>query len=74
MFYFNYYPKKQNCIKKRQALFVVSVLTAKPVFVVSVLIAKPVYVVSMGLRVFQKKSKVYHFFQTGKWNYILLDA
>ena len=39
-----------------------SVLTAKPVFVVSVLIAKPVYVVSMGLRVFQKKSKVYHFF------------
>ena len=38
----------------RQALFVVSVLTAKPVFVVSVLTAKPVFVVSVGLRVFQK--------------------
>ena len=61
-------------INKRQALFVVSVLTAKPVFVVSVLIAKPVYVVSMGLRVFQKNLKFTIFFQTGKWNYILLDA
>ena len=40
--------------QNRQALFVVSVLTAKPVFVVSVLTAKPVFVVSVGLRVFQK--------------------
>ena len=39
---------------KRQALFVVSVLTAKPVFVVSVLTAKPVFTVSVGLGVFQK--------------------
>ena len=38
----------------RQALFLVSVLTAKPVFVVSVLTAKTVFVVSVGLRVFQK--------------------
>jgi len=42
-----------------QALFVVSVLTAKAVFVVSVLTAKPVFVVSVENRVFQKKSKVY---------------
>ena len=35
---------------------------AKPVFVVSVLMAKLVFVVSVGLRVFQKKSKVYQFF------------
>ena len=40
MFYQIKFPKFS---KKRQALFVVSVLTAKPVFVVSV-----------GLRVFQK--------------------
>ena len=50
---------------KRQALFIVSVLMAKPVFVVSVLTAKPVFivsvltakpllVVSVGLRMFQK--------------------
>ena len=44
----------KNTIYYWQALFVVSVLTAKPVFVVSVLTAKPVFVVSVGLRVFQK--------------------
>lgn len=38
----------------KQALFVVSMLTAKPVFVVSVLFTKAVFVVSVGLRVFQK--------------------
>ena len=37
-------------------------MTAKPVFVMSVLMAKPVFVVSVGLRVFQKKSKVNQFF------------
>ena len=54
-----------SLLKNRQALFIVSVLTAKPVFVVSVLAAKPVFVVSVltakpvfvvsvGFRVFQK--------------------
>ena len=38
-----------SCNNLRQALFIVSVLTAKPVFVVSVLTAKPVFVVSVGL-------------------------
>ena len=52
--------------KERQALFVVSVLTAKSVFVVSVLTAKPVFVVSVGLRVFQKNLKFTNFFQSGK--------
>ena len=42
-------------------VFVVSVLTAEPVFVVSVLMAKPVFVVIVGLRVFQKKSKINQF-------------
>ena len=46
----------------RQALFVVSVLMAKPVFIVSVLMAKPVFVVSVGLRVFQKNQKLTNFF------------
>ena len=44
-------------LKVRQALFLVSVLTAKPVFVVSVLTAKPVFVVSVGLKMFQKNQK-----------------
>ena len=39
-----------------------SVFTAKLVIVVSVLTAKPVFVVSVGLREFQKKSKVSQFF------------
>ena len=52
---FNIYPKytKDN-IYIRQALFVVSVLMAKPVFVVSVLIVEPVFLASVGLRVFKK--------------------
>ena len=56
------YDKLYNSIiYYRQALFIVSVLMAKPVFVVSVLTAKPVFVVGVGLKVFQK-SKVYQFF------------
>ena len=46
---------------ERQALFVVSMMTAKPVFVVSVLTAKPIFVVSVGLRVFQKNLKFTNF-------------
>ncbi len=47
-----YFPVNYNSKKVRQALFVVSVKTAKPVFVVSVLTAMPVFVVSVGHRVF----------------------
>ena len=47
--------------KKWQALFVVSVLTAKPIFVVSVLTAKTVFVVSVGLRVLQKNLEFINF-------------
>ena len=50
----------------RQALFVVSVLTAKSVFVVSVLTAKPVFVVSVGFRVFQKNLKFTNFLSIWK--------
>ena len=50
----------------RQALFVVSVMTAKPVFVVSVLTAKSVFVVSVGLRVFQKNLNFTNFFSIWK--------
>ena len=46
----------------RQALFIVSVLKAKPVFVVSVMTAKPLFVVRVGLRVFQKNQKLTKFF------------
>ena len=55
-----------RAINKRQALFVVSVMTAKPVFVVSVLTAKSVFVVSVGLRVFQKNLNFTNFCQSGK--------
>ena len=55
----------ENTFFKRQALFVVSVLTTKPVFVVSVFTAKPLFIVSVftlkpvfvksvGHRVFKK--------------------
>ena len=50
----------------RQALFVVSVLMAKPVFVVSVLTAKPIFVVSVGLRVFKKNLKFTNFLSIWK--------
>ena len=43
-------------------VFVVSVLMANPVFVVSVFTVKPVFVNSIGLRMFQKKSKICQFF------------
>ena len=39
-------------IVKRQALFIVSMFTAKPVLIMSVFTVKPVFVVSVGLRVF----------------------
>ena len=45
----------------QQALFIVSVLTAKSVFVVSVLRAKPVFVVVWDLG-YSKKAKVNQFF------------
>jgi len=51
---------------QRQALFVVSVLMAKPVFVVSVLTAKPVFVVSVGLRVSKIIQSLLIFCQSGK--------
>ena len=35
---------------------------AKPVFLVSVFIVKPVFVAGIGLRMFQKKYRVYQFF------------
>ena len=48
-------------LRKRQALFIVSVLMATPVFVVSVMTAKPAFTVSVGLRVFQKNLKFTNF-------------
>ena len=50
----------------RQALFVVSILTAKSVFVVSVLTAIHVLAVSMRLWVFQKNLKFTNFLSIWK--------
>ena len=61
IFNYSYHSMTQN---SWQALFVVSVLKAKPIFVVSVLMAKPVFVVSVGFRVFQKNLKFTIFLQS----------